>query len=89
MPTKTVIADFGSDRFRVENTWFKGAKLSHNDALVATSDDMLALDKRAPIMSADVAVNGQTRKVEVFAWAILTVKLQIRIDGQFIGGDKF
>jgi hypothetical protein len=56
---------------------------------VETNNDAFAIKKNKALMSAKVMINGVERLVEVFPYAILTVKLQIRIDGKKIAGDEF
>jgi hypothetical protein len=89
MPKKTIVGEFGGSRFIVENTWFSGAKLFHGHELIATNNNMIAIKKGQAVMSAKVIIGEVERLVEVFAYAIFTVKLQIRIDGKIIAGDLF
>ncbi len=88
MPKKTVVGEFEGNKFVLENTWLSGAKLFHGGELVASNSELFALDKNKAIMSAKVMIGEVERLVEVFAYAIFTVKLQIRIDGKKIAGDK-
>ena len=88
MPKKTIVGEFEGNRFSVENTWFSGAQLFQNGALIAASNDTFALKKSEPMMTAKVVIEGSERIVEVFAFALLTVKPQIRIDGKKIAGDE-
>jgi len=87
MPKKTIIGEFEGSKFIVENTWLSGAKLFHGSELVATNNDFFALKKNKAIMSAKVMVAGIERLVEVFSYALVTVKLQIKVDGKKIVGD--
>ena len=89
MPKKTIVGEFEGNRFIVENTWLSGAKLFHGEQLLAASNNMFAVNKSEPIMSATVVINEVERLVEVFAYALLTVKLQIKVDGTRIAGDQF
>lgn len=89
MPKKTIIGEFEGNKFVLENTWFSGAKLFHGNELVATNNGLFALNKNRALMSAKIMIGDVERLVEVFAYAILTVKLQIRVDGEKIAGDVF
>jgi hypothetical protein len=89
MPKKTIITHYQNNKITLENTWFHGAKLFFNDKLIAANNDFLALDKNKPIMSEKVNINGIDKTIEAFAYATLTVKLQIRVNGEIIGGELF
>jgi len=53
------------------------------DQVLARTDRMVALGGRRPFLEAEVAdVNGQKRRIEVFARAIFTVKIRVSIDGR-------
>lgn len=86
MPTKTVVAQYKDETFVVENTWFSGARLMHNGSIIASNNDMFALGSEAPTMRADVKVGDENLRVEVFTRAILTTKIQIKINGQHAAG---
>ena len=89
MPKKTIVGEYEGHRFKVENTWLSGAKLFHDDKLIAVTNDELALDKNEPKMTAKVLINRFERVVEVYFSAVFTVKIQIRVDGKKIAGDDF
>jgi hypothetical protein len=89
MPLKTVIAQFGDTEIKVENTWFSGAKLFVNQKLVVENKDSFALKKTIPIMTARVVIDGTEKLVEVFAFAIFTVKIKICVDGIQVAGNRF
>ena len=89
MPKKTIVGEFEGNKFIVENTWFSGAKLFHGSELIATNNDVFAIKKDKALMSAKVIINEVERVVEVFAFAILTVKLHIKVDGEIIAGEEF
>jgi hypothetical protein len=89
MPLKTVIGQVGDTEIKVENTWFSGAKLFVNQKLVAENNDYLALNKSEPLMTAKVLIDGSEKLVEVFAFAIFTVKIKICVDGIQIAGNNF
>jgi len=58
MPKKTIIGEYKGHRFVAENTWFSGAKLFHNNELIATNNDWVAVDKDNALMSANVMIDG-------------------------------
>lgn len=89
MPKETVVGEFEGNEFVLENTWFSGAKLFHESELVASNNDLFSLNKNKSIMSAKIMIGEVERFVEVYAYAMFTVKLQIRIDGKKIAGDDF
>ncbi len=89
MPKKIIHAQLGGDRLRVENTWLFGAKLFLNDQLIASNRDLFALDKSRPLMSAEACVNGIESRIDVIMWAIFTVKIQIRVNGDMLAGEEF
>lgn len=89
MPKKTVVGEYKGSRIVVENTWFNGAKLFCNGKLVATNNDWFATKKDVPVMSADIFLDEEKHLVEIFAYAIFTVKIQIKINGKYVAGDKF
>jgi hypothetical protein len=89
MPKKTVVGEYDGNRITVENTWFSGAKLFHNGKLIATNNDLFAIKKNIPLMSAKIFINEVEYLVEVFAYAIITVKLQIKVNGEYVAGERF
>lgn len=89
MPKKTICGEFAGHRLRVENTWFSGAQLYHNDACIAANNDLFALNRHKAVMTAKLMLDNTVRTVEVFAYAILVVKIKITVDGEQIAGDSF
>ena len=88
MPKKTIHARAGEDRIRVENTWFSGATLFLNDEPIASNNSFFALDRSSPFMSAEATVEGSRSRIDVFLWAVFTVKIQIRLNGTIVGGEE-
>ncbi len=87
---KEWIASFNGHSIRVRNTWNTGIKLFVDDTLWAENDAMVAVDKHAPILRAQVETDtGESFVVEVFAYAILTTKVKIAVNGEQIAGDAF
>ena len=88
MPKKTLHARVGDDRLRVENTWLSGVTLFLNDQAIGFNESLLAVDKNTPLISVDAVVDGKESLIEVFVWAILTVKIQIAVDRVILKGTK-
>lgn len=88
MPKKTLYAQVGDDRLRVENTWFSGATLFLNDHPIARNNDFFAVNRLTPLISAEATVNGEKSQIEVFVRAIFTVKIQIRLNGTIVAGEE-
>lgn len=89
MPTKKISATYLGHEFVVINSWFGGMKFFHNDELLEHHKGKFAVDKNKPVMSHFVSIDDVDRFVEVYVYAILSVKIQIRVDGEKIGGDQF
>ena len=89
MPQKSVDAQVGDTEIRVENTWLGGARLFVNGDVVARTDDYFALNKSKPMMTARVVIDGAEKLVEVFCFAIFTVKIKICVEGIQLAGDRF
>ena len=88
MPKKTLHARVGDDRLRVENTWLSGVTLFLNDQAIGFNESLFAVDKNTPLISVDAVVDGKESLIEVFVWAILTVKIQIAVDRVILKGTK-
>lgn len=89
MPLKTVSAQVGNTEIKVENTWFGGAKLLINGQVVAENKQIFSTSKTNPLMSVRTQIDGSERLIDVFAYAIVTVKIKICVDGKLVGGDSF
>lgn len=89
MPLKRVVAQIGDTEIKVENTWLSGARLFVNGSAVARTDDYFALNKSKPMMTAKVVIDGAEKLVEVFCFALFTVKIKICVDGIQLAGDRF
>ena len=88
MPKKTLHAWVGDDRLRVENTWLSGVTLFLNDQAIGHNESLFAVDKKTPLISVEAVVDGKESLIEVFVWAILTVKIQIAVDRVILKGTK-
>lgn len=89
MPKKDVKGEFEGNTFEVLNTWKDGLKLFHNGDLIEHNQDKISISKSKPIISKTITIDNTDRIVEVFVYAVFRVKIQIRIDGEKIAGDKF
>jgi len=87
---KEWVATHAGHHIRVRNSWNAGIKLFVDDKLVAERTEFIAIDKTTPFMRAQITPHsGEPFVVEVFAYAILTVKLKIAVNGEMIAGDMF
>jgi hypothetical protein len=87
---KSVKASYEKHDIEATNHWFKAAKLFIDGKLVATNNDVFALDKKQVKMKALIHIDGAEHMVEVFAWApLISVLIKICVDGKQIGGDAF
>jgi len=86
---KIIEGEFEGHKFLVENKWFGGLKVFHNDELLEHSKKFLSIDKSKPFIAKTITIEGSPRLLEVYAYAMTTVKLRIEIDGLKIAGDDF
>ena len=89
MPKKIVETTIGNTHIKFENTWFSGAKLFVDGELLVKDNSMFALDKNSPQVAKKILVDGAEYLIEVFAYAIFTVKLKLHVNGEFVAGDRF
>ena len=89
MPKKEVKGEFEGNTFEVLNTWKDGLKLFRNGDLIEHNQDKISVSKNKPIISKTITIDNAGRIVEVFVYAVFRVKIQIKIDGVKIAGDKF
>ena len=89
MPKKVVVAKLGDCEILVVNTWFSGLTLLVNGEEIRKYDNLAAVSKDKPIISEHVEINGSKRLIEVFVYAVFTVKIKICVDGAHISGDDF
>lgn len=87
---KEWLASYGGHQIRVRNSWNQGIKLFVDDVLWAENKTMLAIDKLTPVLRAQVEPEmSKPFVVEVFAHALLSVKVKIAVNGEQIAGDSF
>ncbi len=89
MPKKILVVQHKDSEFLLENTWFSGAKLFQDNKLIAKNNVLFAINKNKPLMSATVIINGAEHLIEAFGYAYFTVRLQLKVNGEYIAGDKF
>ena len=87
MPTKIVAGEWKGKPVEAINTWFNGATLKFDGKIVATNHDYFALRVAAPLMQAEVEVDGESALIEVYARALLTVQLELKLNGEHLAGD--
>jgi hypothetical protein len=75
---------------RVRNSWTGGIQLYVNDNCCASNTELFAIDKTKPVIRHEfTAFSGAPFVIEVFAYALLTVKVRIVINGTQVAGDSF
>ncbi len=82
-------ATHSGHEIRVHNSWSHGMKLYVDGDCRAVTSRMLALSPSEPVLSYQVIAEGASFLIEVFCYALLTVKAKIVVDGQQIAGDSF
>lgn len=87
---KEWVATHEGHQIRVRNSWNCGFKLFVDDQVVFENTDLFAVEKLTPFARARfVPDTGEPFVIEVFVYAMLTVKAKIAVNGQVIGGDVF
>ena len=84
------VAHHGKNRIIAMNSWFGGAKLYINGDCVDTDKTWITTSSTALLRGSVPNEDGSRSVVEVFGWTgLVSVKLKICVDGQWVGGDKF
>jgi hypothetical protein len=82
-------AAFEGHEILVRNSWTNGIRLFVDGQQVAKNRELFALDKNSPVLSARVARDeGEPFLLEVFSYALVSVRVKIVADGQQIGGEE-
>jgi hypothetical protein len=89
MFTKILVAEIKGISFRVTNNWFGGMKIYQNNNLIAHNKRVFAFYKNEPVFSRIITIDETEKLVEIYAYAIFRVKIQIKIDGVKIAGAAF
>jgi hypothetical protein len=82
-------ATHGGHEIRVRNSWSHGIRLYVDGDCRAKTDRLFAISRSEPVLSHQVVADGASFLIEVFCYALLTVKAKIVVDGQQIAGDRF
>jgi len=74
---------------RVRNSWSHGMKLFVDGDCRAKTSRLFALSRSKPVLSHQVAADSASFVIDVFCYALHTIKVKIVVDGQQIAGDPF
>lgn len=80
--------EFKGHEIRVFSTWTQDARLYIDGVCRDRSIRRVSL-RKTRILSADLRIGEDDYRVEVFAKALLSIKLQLRIDGRQVAGEAF
>ena len=80
--------EFKGHEIRVFSTWTQDARLYIDGVCRDRSIRRVSLLKTR-ILSADLRIGKEDYRVEVFAKALLSIRLQVRIDGRQVAGEVF
>ena len=88
--SKKLEASYFVEQFVVINNWFSGLKIYHNGNLVGQSNQLVVRNKYEPFTSVTVAGKKDKLLVEIYGYSSLfSFKFHIKINGDFVAGDKF
>ena len=88
--SKKLEASYFGEQFVVINNWFSGLKIYHNGNLVGQSNQLLVRNKYEPFTSVTVVGKKDKLLVEIYGYSSLfSFKFHIKINGDFVVGDKF
>lgn len=80
--------DFKGREIRAFSTWTQDARLYVDGVCRDRSIRRVSLRKTC-ILSTNLRIGTDEHRVEVFAKALLSVRLQLRIDGRQVAGEVF
>ena len=80
--------EFKGHEIRVFSTWTQDARLYIDGVCRDRSIRRVSLLKTR-ILSTDLRIGKEDYRVEVFAKALLSIRLQVRIDGRQVAGEVF
>jgi len=84
------MAVFEQHEIRVRNSWTGGISIFVDGHQVAENRKLVSLNKESAVLSAWVArEKAEPFLVEVFAYALITVRVRITADGKQIAGEVF
>ena len=81
-------AEFNGHEIRVFSTWTQDARLYIDGVCRDRSIRRVSLQKTR-ILSTNLRIGTDDYRVEVFAKALLSIRLQLRIDGRQVAGEVF
>jgi|TARA_Y100000022_G_scaffold165297_1_gene149519 hypothetical protein len=88
--SKKLEATYLGEQFVVINNWFSGLKIYHNGNLVGQSNQLVVRNKYEPFASVTVVGKKDKLLVEIYGYSSLfSFKFHIKINGDFVAGDKF
>ena len=88
--SKKLEATYLGEQFVVINNWFSGLKIYHNGNLVEQSNQLVVRNKYEPFTSVTVVGKKDKLLVEIYGYSSLfSFKFHIKINGDFVSGDKF
>ena len=79
---------FKGHEIRVFSTWTQDARLYIDGVCRDRSIRRVSLQKTR-ILSTNLQIGADVHRVEVFAKALLSIRLQLRIDGRQVAGEVF
>ena len=79
----------GRHEILVRNSWSHGLKLFVDGECRAETNKLFAVSRSKPILTYQMVSCEESFLIEVFCYALLTVKAKIVVDGQQIAGDRF
>ncbi len=82
------ITAFKGHEIRVFSTWTQEAEL-YIDGICKDKSTQRVFTTKKRILNARLKDGEETHSVEVYAKALLSVRLQIRVDGRQIAGEVF
>ena len=89
MPVKELSITYKGKKIRVENTWFSGAKLYIDGDCRDTTNRLINVDSTKPLLSASIETESGSEIIEAFIVAIMTTKIKLHANGEFIAGENF
>lgn len=81
-------AEFKGHEIRAFSTWTQDARLYVDGICRDRSIRRVSL-RKTRILSTSLRIGADEHRVEVFAKALLSVRLQLRIDGRQVAGEVF
>ena len=80
--------EFKGHEIRAFSTWTQDARLYVDGVCLDRSIRRVSL-RKTRILSTNLRIGADEHRVEVFAKALLSVRLQLRIDGRQVAGEVF